>query len=205
MIIKELGYLPLAIEQAGAYIWAHGSAPSEYLMEYRASCHNVTEKQPEGLEGYATVYTTWQISLEAIKVESSEAAELLLLYGFLSNDVSDDLILHGKGVYDGGQRSQANVIKQLKMHIKLLLSYSLVKREVGKHRVSIHPVVHKWTRQQLTFSEKQQQTEHALNIVARAIDWNFKDKSAEDMLAFFRDILSDVEACVTNITDYLLD
>src|ERR1700729_2409586 len=189
MIIKELGYLPLAIEQAGAYIWAHGSAPSEYLMEYKANFQNVTEKQPEGLEGYATVYTTWQISLEAIKVESPEAAKLLLLYGFLSNDVSDDLILHGEGISDEGQRSQADVITQLKMHIKLLLSYSLVKRELGKHRVSIHPVVHEWTRQHLTFSKKQQQTEHALSIVARALDWNLKDRSSEDILAFARDVL----------------
>src|ERR1700683_454788 len=142
MIIKELGYLPLAIEQAGAYIWAHGSAPSEYLIEYKANFKNVTEKQPEGLEGYATLCTTWQISLEAIKMENLEAAELLLLYGFLSNNVSDDLILHGERVSDAEQRSQANLMKQLKMQIKLLLSYSLVKREVGKHKVFIHPVVH---------------------------------------------------------------
>jgi hypothetical protein len=94
-IIKELGCLPLAIEQAGAYIWAQGSALAEYLLEYKSNFQSVTESRPEGLEGNATVYTTWQISLDAIKRENGQAAELLHLYGFLSNDVSDELILHG--------------------------------------------------------------------------------------------------------------
>ncbi len=78
-----MGYLPLAIEQAGAYIWAQSAALAEYLLEYKSSFQSVTEKMPEGLEGYATVYTTWQISLEAIKAENLQAAELLHLYGFL--------------------------------------------------------------------------------------------------------------------------
>src|SRR6202050_5572582 len=95
-IVKELGYLPLAIEQAGAYIWAQGSTLDEYLMEYRTNFQSVTENRPEGLEGYATVYTTWQISLEAIKAANLHAAQLLLLYSFLSNDVSDELIFDGE-------------------------------------------------------------------------------------------------------------
>src|ERR1700674_2556134 len=81
-IIKELGYLPLAIEQAGAYIWAQGIALAGYLLEYKSNFQNVTESRMEGLEGYTTVYTTWQISLEAIKQQNLEAAELLHLYGF---------------------------------------------------------------------------------------------------------------------------
>src|SRR6202451_2165371 len=199
VIIKELGYLPLAIEQAGAYIWAQGAALSEYILEYKNSFQSVTEKRPEGLEGYATVYTTWQISLEAIKAENVQAAELLHLYGFLSNDVSDELILHGAE----GQISELNGKKQLKTCIELLLSYSLVKREGGKNRVWIHPVVHEWTRQHLTTSEKQGQTEYALNIVFKSINQHSKQENSEKKLVFARNILPDVEACVKNVIDYL--
>ena len=117
-----MGCLPLAIEQAGAYIWAHGSALDQYLAEYKTNFQAVMQSRPEGLDGYATVYTTWQISLEAIKAENLQAAQLLLLYGFLSNDVSDNMILHGQSVQIGVDRT-----KQLKMSIELLLSYSLVK------------------------------------------------------------------------------
>src|ERR1700734_1659785 len=155
-IIKELGCLPLAIEQAGAYIWAQGSALAEYLLEYKTNFQSVTENRSEGLEGYATVYTTWQISLEAIKAANLHAAQLLLLYSFLSNDVSDELILHG----ESEQAGKAYDPKQLKACIELLLSYSLVKRDSRKHRVWIHPVVHQWTHQHLTALEKVQQTKN---------------------------------------------
>src|SRR6202167_3333783 len=200
-IVQELGYLPLAIEQAGAYIWAHDSALDQYLAEYKTNFQAVMQSRPEGLEGYATVYTTWQISLEAIKAENVQAAELLHLYGFLSNDVSDELILHGAE----GQISELNGKKQLKTCIELLLSYSLVKRESGKNRVWIHPVVHEWTRQHLTTSEKQGQTEHALNVVFKSIDKHSKQENSEKKLAFARNILPDVEACVKNVIDYLQD
>ena len=172
-IVEELGYLPLAIEQAGAYIWAQGSALAEYLLEYKTNFQSVTESRPEGLEGYATVYTTWQISLEAIKGENWEAAELLHLYGFLSNDVSDELILHG------ADEKIAKGTKWFKACIELLLSYSLVKREGGKHRVWIHPVVHAWTCHHLTMPERQQQTEHALRVVAKSISWKSEETNFE--------------------------
>ena len=194
-----MGYLPLAIEQAGAYIWAQSAALAEYLLEYKSSFQSVTERRPEGLEGYATVYTTWQISLEAIKAENLQAAELLHLYGFLSNDVSDELILHGAE----WQIPELNGKKQLKTCIELLLSYSLVKREGGKSRVWIHPVVHEWTRQHLTTSEKQGKTEHALNIVFKSIDQHSKEEDSEKKLVLARYILPDIEACVKNVIDYL--
>ena len=200
-IVKELGCLPLAIEQAGAYIWAQSLTLDEYLMEYRTNFQSVTENRPEGLEGYATVYTTWQISLEAIKATNVHAAQLLILYGFLSNDVSDELLLHG----EKEQVGEAYDPKQLKKCIELLLSYSLVKRDGRKHRVWIHPVVHQWTHQHLTAPEKVQQTKNALNIVVSSISLNSKDQNVENKLAFSRGLLPDVEACVRNVMDHLQD
>jgi hypothetical protein len=78
-------------------------------------------------------------------------------------------------------------------------------KEGGKHRVWIHPVVHAWTRQHLTMSEKQQQTEHALRVVAKFISWMLEETNSEKKLVFARDILPDVEACVTNVIDHLQD
>ena len=101
--MKQLGHLPLAIEQAGAYIYAHQLPLGEYLPKYQSSFQAVMNKRPRGLGTYVdTVYTTWMISLNAIKAQSTAAAQLLILYGFLSNDVSDDLMLHGDLIADQG-------------------------------------------------------------------------------------------------------
>ena len=164
-------------------------------MEYRTNFQSVTEHRPEGLDGYATVYTTWQISLQAIKAQNTEAAQLLLLYGFLSNNVSDEIILHG----EERQTAGVNDAAQLKVSIRLLLSYSLVKRDGIRHTVWIHPVVHTWTCQHLTLAEKVQQTEHAVSVVAKCIEWNSQGHSLENKLAFSTLMLPDVEACMKNI------
>ena len=131
-IIKELGCLPLAIEQAGAYIWAQGSTLAEYLLEYKSNFQSVTERRPEGLEGNATVYTTWQISLDAIKRENGQAAELLHLYGFLSNDVSDDIILNGQKKIITECMTEIASKDQFDAQIAHLISYSLVKHDHKK-------------------------------------------------------------------------
>jgi hypothetical protein len=197
-IVKELGYLPLVIDQAGAYIYAQDSALDEYLMGYRTNFQSVTVIRPEGLGGYATVYSTWQISLEAIKAEKMLAAQLLLLYGFLGNDVSDEIIL-----CQGEQIVGANGRSQLQACIQLLLSCSLVKRDGKNHKVWIHPVVHEWTHNHLTTSEQVQQTKLALNIMVRCINLDSKEKCVDKKPALAREILPDVAVCVRNVVDYL--
>jgi len=161
-------------------------------------------KRPEGLQGYATVYTTWKISLEAIKVKNMAAAQLLTLYSFLSNDVSDDLILHGQ---HNGHLSNVGLMLQeeLDEQISLLLSYSLVKRDVNRRKVSIHPVVHEWTHQHLTDAEKIKMTGYVSDIIAGSVTWSLEKKSPENRLAYSRDILPDIEACMNHVTKYLLD
>ena len=204
LIVRELGYLPLAIEQAGAYIWAQGSSLSKYLEEYKTNFRTVMENRPEGLQGYATVYTTWKISLEAIKAKNLAAAQLFVQYSFLSNNVSDCLMLHGG---ENDQSSNIGLMSQgeLDAQISFLLSYSLVKRDVSRRKVWIHPVVHEWTRQHLVDSEKKQMTAHVSDMIARFITWSIADKSPESRLVFARNILPDIEACVNHITQYLLD
>ena len=71
--------------------------------------------------------------------------------------------------------------------------------------VWIHPVVHEWTRQHLTTSEKQEQTQHALNIVFKCIDQHSKQENSKKKLVYARNILPDVEACVKNVIDHLQD
>lgn len=101
--MAKLGYLPLAIQQAGAYISARQLSLNEYLPKYQKGFEAVMKKRSRCPDNYGhTVYTTWQMSFDAVKKESNNAAQLLITYGFLSNDVSDALILYGESVKDKG-------------------------------------------------------------------------------------------------------
>jgi hypothetical protein len=107
-ILEELGYLPLAIAQAGAYIAVRRfSNPMEtYLSIYRTNARNLLAHMPAPATwNYRndTVFTTWELSFAAIKEEMPTAADLLLLCGFLSKeDIWEDLLRDGLGLPENG-------------------------------------------------------------------------------------------------------
>ncbi|KAF8193639.1 hypothetical protein K438DRAFT_1761774 [Mycena galopus ATCC 62051] len=80
-IVKALGYLPLAIIQAGAFISKSGALHS-YLDLYMTNQQKLlSEKPTQSHDHYAwTVYTTWQMSFDQL---SPTAAILLQLCSFL--------------------------------------------------------------------------------------------------------------------------
>ncbi len=84
-LVKALGYLPLALAQAGAYIQQNKIKISEYLKLY-----NKYEKElladttlSEGTNSNS-ISTTWNISFKAIAKESKNKCELLLIKEILS-------------------------------------------------------------------------------------------------------------------------
>jgi len=103
-IVRSLEYLPLAIDQAGAYIAARQLLFSEYLPRYRRNFNSLMAEKPEGYSYYAqTALTTWNMSFEAIQTEKPGAAKLLRLCSFLDkDDILDVLIHHGRKLPEGG-------------------------------------------------------------------------------------------------------
>jgi hypothetical protein len=90
-VVTRLGLLPLAINQAGAFIsWSQVSF-QRYLSILGEGLKSSMTRAPEWQWGQQTggVLTTWEISFESL---SDPAKELLLLCGFLSNeDIPEEL------------------------------------------------------------------------------------------------------------------
>ena len=84
-IVRKVGALPLALDQAGSYVSAMQTTFSMYLLKFESAFTTVTaNRPPEGVWHYRndTVFTTWEVSFNAL---GAEAQELLLLFGFLDN------------------------------------------------------------------------------------------------------------------------
>jgi hypothetical protein len=81
LIVKELGYLALAIVQAGAYISKRCSL-NEYLKIFQKDRARLMSKRSvQMIDDYPwAVYTTWEISFKKL---SPIAAALLCLCAFL--------------------------------------------------------------------------------------------------------------------------
>jgi hypothetical protein len=109
--VEILGYFPLAISQAGAYISVQKlQCPmEEYINIYKRNARSMLAQTPAPAAwDYRndSVFTTWEISFTAIEQEMPEAAKLLLLCGFFAKeDIWEELIRHGSKLPEDGRIS----------------------------------------------------------------------------------------------------
>lgn len=105
--MKHLGYLPLAIDQAGAYISTCQISFKSYIDVYEKNFRRILETRPHSLAwSYRdkTVFTTWEISFNSIMVENKASAHLLLLCSFLHNeDIKDKILRRGLELEENGK------------------------------------------------------------------------------------------------------
>jgi hypothetical protein len=87
-LAEELGRLPLALDQAGAYIAEQGIDLETYLRLFGVNrAHVLAHKPPKAVWSYEeTVYTTWELSCAKIKLSSPLAARVLDITAFFQSD-----------------------------------------------------------------------------------------------------------------------
>jgi hypothetical protein len=93
-IAEELGYLPLALSQAAAYVLTRALDYIEYLRRLRVNmARYVSAKFSTYAEG---VFSCWELSVQALMLSMPRAIDLLRLCSFLSPDgVSGELLYRG--------------------------------------------------------------------------------------------------------------
>ena len=86
-IVEDLDHLPLAIDQAAAYIREVAKKFSTFLSDYAEYRRDLINWAPQGIRPYPhTVATTWRMSFSAISANDLTAAKLLRLFSFLNPD-----------------------------------------------------------------------------------------------------------------------
>ena len=174
-LAHELGYLPLALEQAGAYI-AHNEVPfAQYLADYRRLQIELLEKYGPVTGDYPeTVRTTWNKSFAAIRTKSEAAAELLTISAFFSpNAIPYELII--RGAREIGEPLSSALLKSatdqtkigeclipLQELLTILAEYSLILRNVDSGTYDIHRMVQTVIQDKMDDSTKQAYTERAV-------------------------------------------
>jgi hypothetical protein len=80
-VAAELGGLPLALEQAGAYVQASGGSLAGYLASFRRRRSEMLARGETGEYGM-TVATTWSLAFTELELSAPTAAGLLRLLAF---------------------------------------------------------------------------------------------------------------------------
>ncbi len=160
-LTEELGYLPLALEQAGAYILKRQTLIPDYLVSYRKRRILLLEQQKPVIgDNKKSVATTWAINFAQVEEESPAAADLLRCSAFLNPDNIPFAILTGAATKLGPHLSDAlfgadedPVI--LDEVLFPLLQYSLIKRNQTFPAYSIHRLVQEVLKQDLADADTQ--------------------------------------------------
>ncbi|MGD1224843.1 tetratricopeptide repeat protein, partial [Streptomyces krungchingensis] len=85
-LAEELGHLPLALQQAGAYLAQTRSSAAGYLARLRADPADVLATTAPGDPQQRTIARLWSVTLDALQTTDPRAAELLRVLAYYAPD-----------------------------------------------------------------------------------------------------------------------
>lgn len=162
-LAEELDGLPLALEQAVAYILAKGIRLGDYLELFRTRRKELWKDEKPPADYRDKVDTTWNLAMDQVKEEAPESADLLNLCAFLA---SDDIprMLFG----EGSEHFPESLTNPLAVNraVDALRRYSLI--DARPEMLYVHRLVQAVTRDQLSGEERKRWVEAAIQLVNSA-------------------------------------
>jgi tetratricopeptide (TPR) repeat protein/lambda repressor-like predicted transcriptional regulator len=181
-LVSELGGLPLALEQAAAYMVNEQEMPfGDYLINFQdqAARSKLMRYAPEaglyrqfepGTRQYLeamTVLTTWHMSLAKIELHHPEAVQLLQLCAFLHPvGIPRELVIALLTEFFASAMEDAT--QQNKLYnglLTVLMRYSLILRDLEHATHSVHVLVQTVLRDELSSAEQRGTYERILGAI----------------------------------------
>ena len=214
-VVQTLGCLALAIVQAGAYVRNRRCTVDEYCAIYARHRERLLTYRPvqAGSSYKFSVYTTWEISFEAIKKFSGQTAdnaiELIRIFCFLHYDGITEEIFEkawknscdreylSRNIaglfYINSQEPMAEWDPfAIREAAALLASFSLIRIDASGRRMSMHPLVHVWVRDRLPGDLQKLYRDMASYTLATAMSWTGRLPDIE----FRRALVNHIDSCI---------
>jgi len=164
----KLGYLPLALEQAGAYIAHRKCSMSDYLQEWKDERERVLKWYNKREMQYdVSVAVTWQRTFEQLK---PSAIAVLRISSFLAPEmIPIDMFEKGEEIIKQALTLQCKEMKakegkfELKETLSDLAAYSMITRE--EKGFTVHRIVQEVLRSRIPEEYRKVWVEKALRIV----------------------------------------
>ena len=140
-LVAAMGGLPLALDQAGAYIEETGCSVSAYLQHYEQQRARLLERRGALAGDHPhSVTATFLLVSKRIEREQSAAADLLHVCALLyAEAIPEELFVAGAAYLGPELASLATDPCQLDQVIAVLRSLSLVQRQPETRTLSMHP------------------------------------------------------------------
>ena len=166
-IVQEMGRLPLALDQAGAYIEETRCSLSRYLSLYRTQQTQMLKRRGESASDHLEpVATTWSLNFQKIRHASPLAAQILHLCTFLAPDAIPEEIFTDGGPALGSKFQKAVTDAYVfDTAISELLKYSLLHRDSQTSTLTIHRLVQAAVKNDMNEGTQRRWAERAVRVL----------------------------------------
>jgi tetratricopeptide (TPR) repeat protein len=169
-LVTLMDGLPLALDQAGAYIEETGTDLSRYLKLYKTQRKALLKRRSKFPTDHPEpVASTWLLSFQKIEKRNSVAADLLRFCAFLQPDaIPEELLTEGAPELGNLLEAIADDPLQLDETIGDLLSFSLVRRHPESKTLSIHRLVQVALKDEMDEQTQRSWAERVIRAINRA-------------------------------------
>ena len=168
-LVIKLDFLPLALDQAGAYIEETGCSPAIYLELYQSRRKELLQRRGHTpSEHPESVATTWSLSFQRLEQRNPAATDLLRMCAFLEPDAIPEELLQ-EGCLTLGSQMHAVATDLLAFHeaCEDLARFSLVQRDPQARLLRIHRLVQAVLKDAMETHEQERWVEHMIRTTER--------------------------------------
>jgi tetratricopeptide (TPR) repeat protein/CO dehydrogenase nickel-insertion accessory protein CooC1 len=155
MVADALGYLPLAVEQASAWLEQTGMEPRAYVAELATQATRILAmNQPSDYQ--TPVVATWNLSFERLRERSPAAVRLLQLLAFFNPGPISMALLYREELYEAVLPPDETISGQIMLPrvIRDISRFALIKVDQASRSLQIHRLVQAVIRSQMTAQER---------------------------------------------------
>jgi len=155
-LVAAMGGVPLALDQAGAYIEETGCNVSTYLQHYEQQSARLLDRRGVlGGDHPQSVTATFLLASKKIEREQSAAADMLHVCVLLHAEaIPEELFVEGAAYLGPELASLATDPYQLDQAIAVLRSLSLVQRQPETRTISMHRLLQAVLRERMSEPEQ---------------------------------------------------
>jgi tetratricopeptide (TPR) repeat protein/transcriptional regulator with XRE-family HTH domain len=166
-LVTKLGRLPLALDQAGAYIEETGCGLVEYVQRYSQKRQLLLDRRGLASDHPLSVVATIRLACQRVAEQQPAAVELLRCCAFLYADaIPEELLLAGVdylGPVLGPVVADATAFD---LALATLRKYSLVQRNPDTRMLSLHRLVQVIVQEELSEQEQAQWRQRLIRLLS---------------------------------------
>ncbi len=170
-ISQALDGLPLALDQAGAYIKETSCTLETYMELYHTRRQELLLARGSfGEDHSGSVATTWSLSFEKVSRADPSASDLLDFCSFLHPDaIPEEIITVGAAYLTPSLQTIAHDDLQFHSSLAALLAYSLVQRNADERMLNMHRLVQAVIKDSMNDEKRQMWTNRTVQVVDEAL------------------------------------